>query len=221
MATQRISGDRNHYVEEVGGVNMSFIGNALGSITGANAQAHAQQQAASTQAAATDRATQLQQEMYEKTRKDLQPYTQAGVSGVNSLSGLLGLNGQASQQALQQDPSYQFRLQTGLDGVQSGAAAQGNLLSGATQKALNNYAQSTASQEYGNTFNRLLGISQLGENAAAQTGNSGNSVAQSVANNTMQGANAIAAGQIAQGNTHANNMQNLLGLGTSIAGLFI
>lgn len=54
------------------------------------------------------------------------------------------------------DPSYQFRLQEGLDAVEGSAAAQGGLFSGQTGKDLTNYAQNAASQEYQKAFGRDL-----------------------------------------------------------------
>lgn len=57
-----------------------------------------------------------------------------------------------------QDPSYQFRLNEGVKALQHGAAARGTLLTGATAKALQNYGQEAASQEYGNAFNRAMGV---------------------------------------------------------------
>lgn len=192
----------------------------LGAITGSSS-AKAATQAAQTQSDATKYASDIQKQMYDQTRNDLQPYTQAGVNATNSLSGLLGLNGQSSTAALQQDPSYQFRLNQGLDSVQSSAAGQGSLLSGATLKALNNYASDYASTEYGNAYNRLLGVSQMGENAAAQVGNTGTSVAQSVANNTMAGANATAQGILNANNATNSGASNLLGLGAGIAKFFL
>ncbi|ENX6466365.1 DNA transfer protein p32, partial [Acinetobacter baumannii] len=109
-----------------------------------------------------------------------------------------------------------------------GAAAQGGLLSGATQKALNNYAQDFASQEYQNAYNRfnadqtnqynrLSNLVGLGQSAAAGVGNAGMQTSQAIANNTMAGANAQAAGTIAAGNKTANNFQTLLGLANTAA----
>ena len=45
--------------------------------------------------------------------------------------------------------------------------------------------------------------------------------AQAVANNTMAGANAVAAGQIAKGNTTANNFNTMLGIAGTVGGMFI
>jgi len=55
---------------------------------------------------------------------------------------------------LQADPSYQFRKQAGQDALESSAAARGLLRSGGTAKALADYNQQAASQEYGNVYNR-------------------------------------------------------------------
>lgn len=212
---------------------MSFVGKAIGSITGANKQAKAAQQAANTQAAASREATQIQKDMYDQTRKDLMPYADAGRDSLAQLIGQMGPDGYFNQtytgQDIYSDPSYQFRLQQGQDAIQSSAAARGGLLSGATLKALQGYGQDMASQEFGNAYNRfnadqtnqynrLSNIVGLGQNAAAQQGNAGMQTAQAVANNTMAGANAQAAGQIAAGNRTANTFGSLIGLGNMAAG---
>jgi hypothetical protein len=208
----------------------------IGAITGSNSQAKAAKSAANQQYQASQDANKIQKDMYDQTRKDLSPYAQAGGTALSQLMGGMGPNGQFMQeysgQDIYDDPSYQFRLQQGQDSIQSGAAAQGGLLSGATQKALLNYGQDAASQEYGNAYNRfnadqtnqynrLSNLVGLGQNAAAQQGNAGMQTAQAVANNTMAGANAQAAGTIAAGNRTANNFSSLLGAAGTIGGLFI
>ncbi|WP_372409266.1 DNA transfer protein p32 [Acinetobacter radioresistens] len=208
----------------------------IGAITGSNSQAKAAKSAANQQYQASQDANKIQKDMYDQTRKDLSPYAQAGGTALSQLMGGMGPNGQFMQeysgQDIYDDPSYQFRLQQGQDSIQSGAAAQGGLLSGATQKALLNYGQDAASQEYGNAYNRfnadqtnqynrLSNLVDLGQNAAAQQGNDGMQTAQAVANNTMAGANAQAAGTIAAGNRTANNFSSLLGAAGTIGGLFI
>ncbi|KHO16763.1 hypothetical protein NT90_04210 [Acinetobacter baumannii] len=200
--------------------------------------------AAKGQAAAAENASQMQWDMYDQTRKDLDPYNKAGQDALKQLQGQM--NGgffdkvyQSTPFNFEESPSYQFRKQQGLDGIQGQAAAQGGLLSGATLKALNNYNSDLASQEYqqafnnwqsqdnnnysrfvtdqNNRFNRLSTLIGMGQNAAAQVGNNGMQTAQSVANNTMSGANAIAAGQVANANNWANTANNLGSLATSYA----
>ena len=188
--------------------------------------------AAKTQAASADRASQIQWDMYDQTRKDLDPYKQAGDTSLSQLMGQMTPDGYFNQtytgQDIYSDPSYQFRLQQGQDAIQSSAAAKGGLLTGATLKALQNYGQESASQEYSNAYNRfnadqtnrynrLSNLVGIGQNAAAQVGNAGAQTAQAVANNTMAGANSIAAGQVASANNWANTANNLGSMATSYA----
>jgi hypothetical protein len=86
----------------------------------------------------------------------------------------------------------------------------------ASQEYQNAYNRFNADQT--NQYNRLSNIVGLGQNAAAQQGNAGMQTAQAVANNTMAGANAQAAGQIAAGNRAANTFGSLIGLGNMAAG---
>ncbi|NWK62801.1 DNA transfer protein p32 [Acinetobacter sp. SwsAc3] len=188
--------------------------------------------AAKTQAASADRASQIQQENFEQTREDLMPYKQAGDTSLSQLMGQMTPDGYFNQtytgQDIYSDPSYQFRLQQGQDAIQSSAAAQGGLLSGATLKALQGYGQDMASQEYSNAYNRfnadqtnrynrLSNLVGIGQNAAAQVGNAGAQTAQAVANNTMAGANALAAGQIGRANAWTDGAQQLGSLATAYA----
>jgi len=211
---------------------MSFVGKAIGSITGANQQAKAAQNAAKTQAKAADKASQIQKDMFDQVRSDLNPYRTAGSDALAQLMSGMGQDGQFmktySGQDIYDDPSYQFRVNQGNNAIQGSAAAQGGLLSGATLKALQNYGQESASQEYQNAYNRfnadqtnqynrLSNLVGIGQNAAAQTGNAGTQTAQAIANNTMQGANSQAAGTIAAGNSVANGFGSLLGLAGTAA----
>jgi hypothetical protein len=54
------------------------------------------------------------------------------------------------------DPSMNFRIQQGTNALESGAAARGGLLSGATLRGVQDYSQNIASQEYGNAVNRAM-----------------------------------------------------------------
>ena len=209
-----------------------FVGDVIGDITGSNKQAKAAQNAAAQQAAAAEKASQIQKDMFEQVRSDLNPYRTAGSNALAQLMGGMGQDGQFmktySGQDIYDDPSYQFRVNQGNNAIQGSAAAQGGLLSGATLKALQNYGQESASQEYQNAYNRfnadqtnqynrLSNLVGIGQNAAAQTGNAGTQTAQAIASNTMQGANSQAAGTIAAGNSVANGFGSLLGLAGTAA----
>ena len=212
-----------------------FVGDVVGGITGSNKQAKAAQNAANIQASAAEKSSQIQKDMFEQVRGDLNPYRTAGGNALAYLMSGMGKDGQFmkaySGQDIYDDPSYQFRVNQGTNAIQGGAAAQGGLLSGATLKALQNYGQESASQEYQNAYNRfnadqtnqynrLSNLVGIGQNAAAQTGNAGTQTAQAIANNTMQGANALSAGTIAAGNKQANAFGALLS-GGLMAGKFM
>jgi hypothetical protein len=64
-------------------------------------------------------------------------------------------------------PGYQFALQQGLQGIQAGAAAQGNLLSGGTQKSLAQFAQGLASTTYQQTYQNAMNSYQTNYNTWA------------------------------------------------------
>ena len=79
---------------------------------------------------------------------------------------------------------YQFRLNQGTDAINNNYAARGMLQSGAAMKALTNYGQGAASDEFGKYVNYLGGQQATGVNAVnglAAAG--GNYVNQTSANN--------------------------------------
>ena len=197
---------------------------AAGAVAGGAMAARGAKKAAQTQANSADTASQIQWDMYDQTRKDLDPYKQAGATSLSQMMGQMTPDGYFNQtytgQDIYSDPSYQFRLQQGQDAIQSSAAAKGGLLTGATLKALQNYGQESASQEYSNAYNRfnadqtnrynrLSNLVGIGQNAAAQVGNAGAQTAQAIANNTMAGANSIAAGQVGSANAWSGAANNL------------
>jgi len=103
-------------------------------------------------------------------------------------------------QMILRDPSYQFRRDQGNEALLADASARGLRLSPATQKALLRFNSDLASQEFGASFNRLAGMSQAGQNAAAMTGQFGQNAQALQGSYGLQGANAAAAGTVGLGN---------------------
>lgn len=119
----------------------------------------------------------------------------------------------------QNDPGYQFRLQQGQKALENSAAARGGLLSGGTGKALQQFGQDYASNEYGNVYNRALGQFQqrynIFQNNQANLFNrlsalagGGQVAASNLASGQLQSANQI-------GNTYANMGQDLMNYGAA------
>lgn len=106
----------------------------------------------------------------------MQPYQQIGLNAQQQLSGNLseGFN----PDDLQNDPGYQFRLNQGMDALNSQLAAQGMGQSGMALKAAQEYGQGFAGNEFGNAYNRWLqqnqqlgGLGAQGMSAAGDVGN--------------------------------------------------
>jgi hypothetical protein len=149
----------------------SIIGGVMQSNTAANAQKQAQAQ-------------------FQQQRTDVAPWRDAGGQTLTAQNNLLGMNGpdaaNAAMANFQTSPGYQWQLGQGLRAIDAGAASKGLLGSGATIKAEETYGSGLANQDFTNYYNRLMGISTLGENAA--TGGAAN--AANSANATLAGANA-------------------------------
>lgn len=109
-------------------------------------------------------------------------------------------------------PGYDFRLQSGNDSINALAGARGGLNSGATMKALADYNQGMASQEYGNYLARLSGLTDMGASAAAGQAGANNAFAQGGSNALANKGNAAAAGAAGVGNALQNGLSTGLSL---------
>jgi hypothetical protein len=108
-----------------------------------------------------------------------EPYSQFGQQAIGGINSLMGYgqpqdNGAGVLAALRARPGYQSRLNEGLDQVQQSAAAQGLLASGSTLKAVNDYGQDYASNEYDKELARQYQVLGVGQGAVqSQAGISG------------------------------------------------
>lgn len=123
---------------------------------------------------------------------------------------------------LANEPGYKFGLDQGMNALNSRLAAGGSYFSGGALKAGQRYAQDYAGTKFGDAFNRdsanktrtynfLSGGASLGQNAAAQTGNAGQVMAQQVGANTTALGNAQGAAGIAGANAWSNGLTGSVG----------
>ncbi len=204
---------------------------ALGSIAGGFISAGGARDAARTQADAANNAAALQKEQFDQQMALQEPYRQAGLTGQNRLMELLGLGGNTGaagygqysrdfgMQDFQQDPGYQFRLGEGLKAMSRQAGARGGLISGQTMKGLEDYRQASASQEYGNAFNRyqtnranqlqpLGSLMSSGQAAASNQAGQAGQYGANAGNLMMQAGQANAAGQMGAANSIGNALSS-------------
>jgi hypothetical protein len=202
---------------------MTWVATAV--VSSAVIGASASRSASKTQAGAARDAANLQQQQYEQTREDLEPWRKAGVNALGKLEGMADYTMFGPEQ-FSKDPGYGFRLSEGQKALDRQAAARGGLISGGALKAATRFGQDMGSQEYSNAFNRYqieraakLGpyqsLANVGQTTANQLGQFGAANAANVGNLMTGGAAAQAAGQVGMANavtgglgTYLNYSQN-------------
>jgi hypothetical protein len=218
----------------VGGPAGAAIGATLGSGVSGSAAA---QNAANTQAQATQAAQDAQERMFNRQVELQEPFRQAGIGALNKLIPLTDYTKFGMDQ-FTQDPGYAFRLSEGMKALDRTAAARGGLLSGATLKGAQRYGQEMGSQEYMNAFNRyqternaqlnplqsLAGVGQTATGAltnaaqqfGAQTGQNLQDIGSARASGYLGGQNALSgalgqAGQLYQYGQRTNALAGMYG----------
>lgn len=205
----------------------------------AKAQASASNRATDASVLANRENIEFQRELYEQQREDIAPWRDIGIQALESLNRGIE-SGQFDPGKFtfnfEEDPGYQFRLAEGNKAMDRSAAARGNLLSGGQAKALTQYNQGMASQEYGNAFgramqehsveagrkgdqfNRLAAMAGVGQTASQQMQSAGNVYGQQVSQGNMNIGNAFANNALNQGNIRSQKIgaygditQNLIG----------
>lgn len=164
--------------------------------------------AAGIQSGAAKNAAQVQEHMFDVTQQNLQPYIGAGNQSTNELLKLLGLGpaGTPSQSTmLSQTPGYEFQFEQGQKALMDAQSATGGVRGGNTLKALTSYGQGMAGTSYQSILNDYLGLSSLGENAAAGLGNTSAQVGSNIGNAIIGGGNAASAGLVGASNSLSSN----------------
>jgi hypothetical protein len=179
---------------------MSFVSNIVGGILGAGAAHDAANAGVQGAQQAQNLELKNQQAAQDAANTSLgnitaaqQPYQQLGKASANNLQNLLGQGFQAPTLAqAEQTPGYQFNLQQGTRAIAENAAATGNLMSGNTGTALENYGQGLAQNTYQQAYNNALNTYMANyQSLLGGTGAGLNSTGQ------LTGANLTTAGQLA------------------------
>lgn len=187
---------------------------------------HRNRQAAEEAARLQQNATNLSAEelrrQYEIGQNNLAPWMRAGRGALTEQQKLMGLGlggaeGSAeSLAALQSSPGYQFRLQQGQQGLESGLAARGGMGSGKSMAAGNEYNQNFASNEYNNRLNQLASLSGTGQTTASGMANLGANYGQNMGNIWQGNANAQGAAGIAGVNATQSGLLGGIGAGLGL-----
>jgi len=196
-------------------------------------QGEAAQDAASTQAAASEAGIAEQRRQFDIVQKLLKPYVEAGTGAIEGLEpfaaagvpalqaqqALLGLAGpEAQRQAIQQlstSPQMQALVEQGENALLQRASATGGLRGGNVQAALAQFRPQLLSELIGQQYSRLGGLTALGQEttsnlarlgqaSAAGTGAASQESGANIASLLAQQGAAQAGAQIAQGKAFAS-----------------
>jgi len=171
-------------------------------VVGGMMQADAAEDAANIQAGAAGQGIAEQRRQFDALQALLKPYTEAGIPALGQQQALLGMGTPGAQQqainAIQNGPQFQALQQQGENAILQNASATGGLRGGNVQGALAQFRPALLSGLIEQQYNRLGGLTSIGQNAAAGVGNAGMTTGANVANLLGQQGAALAGGELGQ-----------------------
>lgn len=177
---------------------------AVGAIAGGVISSNGAEDAAETQAAASNAGIRETRRQFNVTRQLLQPYVAAGRDGLRDYRELAGLINPRAQQAqineLKGGAEFRSLTKQGENAILANASATGGLRGGNVQSSLADYRSNLLSSLIERQLNRSSGMSQMGQNSAVGVGSAALTTGQQVSNLMQQGGAAIAGGQLAGAN---------------------
>jgi hypothetical protein len=205
-------------------VAAAVIGAGLG---GALLSSSATKSAANTASDAQSRAAQLgidqQNKQFESVQRLLSPFVTAGMGGLTGQQDLLGLNGMQAQQTaiggIQNSPQFAAMQKAGNDNILANASATGGLRGGNVQGALAQFSPSLLSSLIDQQYQRLGGLTSLGQNAAAGVGNAGMATGTNISTLLGQQGSALAGGALLNGRADVGMVNSLNSQFGSFAGM--
>ena len=193
------------------------VGSVATGYMGSKAQKKAANTAAGAQMEASEMGVEEQRRQFDAIQKLLKPYADAGLSSLSGQQDLMGINGTKAQQAaignINNSAEMQTYLQQGENAILQNASATGGLRGGNTQAALAQFRPQLLNQLINQRYQNYAGMTSLGQNAAAGTGNAGMQSASNISNLYQQSGAAQAGAALASGQASAN-MWN--GVGSAI-----
>ncbi|MDM1279031.1 hypothetical protein HXZ65_12335 [Acinetobacter indicus] len=184
------------------------VGSVATGVMSSRAQKKAANTAAGAQMEASEMGVEEQRRQFDAVQKLLKPYVDAGLGGLSGQQDLLGINGSVAQQAaidgINNSPEMATYLQQGENAILQNASATGGLRGGNTQAALAQFRPQLLNQLINQRYQNYAGLTSLGQNAAAGTGNAGMQTASNISNLYQQTGAAQAGAALASGQATAN-----------------
>lgn len=186
----------------------------VGAIVGSSLIAsNSASRAADAQTAAADAGIEEQRRQFDQIQQTLSPFVDAGSSSIGAMLALSGGAGddayRAAVQSVESSPEFTSLIENGEEAILANASATGGLRGGNTAGALAQFRPEILRQSINDRFNRLSGISQIGQASAAGQASAGLATGNSIAGLLGQAGAAQAGGAIAQGNAFASGIGDL------------
>lgn len=147
----------------------------IGSLIGGFLQSNAASKAAKQQASQFQQGLDYLKQTNAQQRSDQYPFMIGGGQGLAAYLDALGHNGgDGTQRALdqfQRGPGFQSALNTGVQALDRSAASRGRLNSGRQGMDLMRFGEDLGNQRWESYLNQQFQLANLGQNAAAGTGN--------------------------------------------------
>lgn len=181
-------------------------------VVGGVAADRAAGKASKAQKNASQAGIEAENHRFDQMQQMLQPYVDAGDKSLTAQGDLAGLNGVEAQKAalasIEGSPEFAAMSKQGEDAILQNASATGGLRGGNTQSALAQFRPQLLSGLIDKQYNRLGGLTQIGQASAAGVGaaaiNNGTNVAQLLqAQGQAEAGRAIAQGQAINGVTNS------------------
>ena len=192
------------------GIATAVVGSA---IIGGVVSSRASKQAAQAQGKSADKSVAFQRESRDLAREDLQPFREFGEGQIEPLNKLLS----NPTGYLESNPLYKNINNNSQRQIFANKAARGKIGSGGTALELQNRFLANGDGLINSQYNRLLGATSAGQNAAAGQANIAQSTGASVGNTLLEKGNAIAAGKVGS----ANAWNNAINQGVGLLSLFV
>lgn len=193
----------------------------VGSLAKGAIGASSAKKAGRAQAQAAQAGIEEQRRANDELRRLLDPYVAAGGPALQAQMAALGLAGQGAQQDFvaqqEQNPLFQALARQGEEAILQRASATGGLRGGNVQGALAQFRPGLLNQFIQQQYERLGGMVNLGQGAAAGVGRAGLDVASNIGNLLTNQGQARAGSALGVGQAWGNTVGDL----TQLAGMAV
>jgi hypothetical protein len=200
-------------------VAAAVIGSA---VIGGVVSSKAASKAGKAQVQAADAAAAEQRAAREEMRTLLNPYVSAGTPALQAQMAALGLSGPEAQQAYvteqEQSPIFQALARQQEEAILQNASATGGLRGGNVQGALAQFRPQLLNQFLEQQYDRLGGLTRIGQASAAGVGASGITSATNIGQAYTQAGQARAGSIMGQAGAFNQALGTITGFGTSPTG---